>query len=382
MQVRAEEPGDNPPLRCAVWAASMVGSCLRLRAIPRHVAVRALLAIVLAALAPLAEPRSFAAAADSQPWEQWQHREGIVDVAGPRSDGDLVVVAAGRLFLVARDGATSPFAAAEDGFAGSVDGEPYLVVAPALGGESGGCAFVSDDVFILDLTSPPGVARVDPTGHAGRFATIPTADTLNGIVFDTTGRFGHRLLVTGTSQNRTIVSAIDCQGSSTTVTDSAPPLEGGLAVAPAGFGQYGGDLIAADENSGQLLAIGPDGRTTALLKPNLPTGGDTGVESLGFAPPGFSAGGVAYLSDRRTLNNPFPGTDSILRLSSQALGPAGVRDGDLLVATEGGGTTVAVRCDATCTASPVADGPLGGHIEGHIALIVDQPAATRAGPES
>jgi hypothetical protein len=54
--------------------------------------------------------------------------------------------------------------------------------------------------------------------------------------------------------------------------------------------------------------------------------------------------------------------DSILRLSSEVLAPLGVQDGDLLVATEGGGLTVAVHCEATCTASRVANGPTGGHI--------------------
>jgi hypothetical protein len=96
------------------------------------------------------------------------------------------------------------------------------------------------------------------------------------------------------------------------------------------------------------------------------------VESLGFVPPGFGAGGFVYLADRATPDNPFPGTDAILRLSSPALRSAGVQDGDLLVATEGGGATVAIRCAATCEVHPVAAGPGGGgvgHIEGHLTLV-------------
>src|SRR5205085_3917771 len=143
----------------------------------------------------------------------------------------------------------------------------------------------------------------------------------------------------------------------------APTVEGGIAVAPPTFGQFAGDLIAPDENSGQMWAFDEHGAATLILIPNLPTGGDTGVESVGFVPAGFSAGGSAYLADRGTANNPFPGTDSLLRIGSDALAGAGVQDGDLLVSTEGGGTTVAIHCEATCSVTEVAQGTPGGHID-------------------
>jgi hypothetical protein len=262
----------------------------------------------------------------------------------------------------------TPFARGDDGYSGSVDGEPYLAVAQDLAVASAGGSFHQDDVYVLDLTSPPGIARVDPAGHASRVATIPAVQTLNGIAFDTTGRFDHRLLVAGSIEQREMLFALDCLGGLTVVTDSAPPMEGGMQVAPASFGAYGGDLIAADENGGQVWAIEPDGTGRVVIVPNLPTGGDTGVESVGFVPAGTPS---AYLADRGTPNNPFPGTDSILRLTPQALASAGVQEGDLLVATEGGGTTVAIRCAQTCTASTIAIGPAGGHtghIEGRITL--------------
>ena len=239
----------------------------------------------------------------------------------------------------------------------------------ALTVDGAGCAWSADDLFILDLNAAPSVDRIDPAGHATHFASLSNVDTLGGIAIDTTGTFGHRLLVTGSHQNQTTVFAIDCRGTSTTLTDSAPTLEGGLAVAPTTFGQFSGDLIAPDENSGQVWAIDPNGVATLVSVPNLPTGGDTGVESVGFVPPGFSAGGAAYLADRATANNPFPGTDSLLRLSSAALVSAGVEDGDLLISTEGGGTTVAIRCAATCTVNQVALGTPGGHIEGHVVAV-------------
>jgi hypothetical protein len=322
------------------------------------------------ALAALADACVALPAAAEQPaWAQWQKIPGIVDV-GAREDGSLVVMAAGRLFTVAAGGALNSFAQGPDGYvAGSPDAESYFVIVPALSVDASACNFNAGDLFVLDLTSPPGIARVDASGHATPFATLMGVDTLGGIAVDTTGRFGHRLLVTGSHANQTTVFAIDCQGASTTLTDSAPPLEGGIGVAPPTFGQFAGDLVAPDENTGQMWAIDPTGAATLMVVPNLPTGGDTGVESVGFVPPGFSAGGFAYLADRGTPNNPFPGTDSLLRLAAADLVSAGVQDGDLLVSTEGGGTTVAIHCEATCTVAQVAQGTRGGHIEGHIVAV-------------
>jgi hypothetical protein len=335
---------------------------------PRPLAAGRLLWVPLALAIGLASPAS----ADQAAWEQWQHLVGVVDV-GARGDGSLVVMANGRLYQVSRTGATQPFANGADGFNASADAESYFVVAPALGVDGASCAWSADDLFVLDLNAAPGVDRIDPAGHLSHFATLSSVDTLGGIAIDTTGKFGHRLLVTGSHQNpnKTTVFAVDCRGTSTTLTDAAPPLEGGLAVAPATFGQFSGDLIAPDENTGQMWAIDPTGAATLVIVPNLPTGGDTGVESVGFVPPGFSAGGFAYLADRGTANNPFPGTDSLLRLSSAALASAGVEDGDLLVATEGGGTTVAIRCADTCSVTAVATGTNGGHIEGHVVAVPD-----------
>jgi len=310
-------------------------------------------------------------------WQQWQHLTGVVDVAGPRSDGNFVVVAAGKMFLLTPDGAISPFAQGNSGYsANSKDDEAYLVVTPAgQHVQAANCDFTPDDVFVLDIGSPQGVDRVTPDGRASRFASVPNVDLVNGIAFDTVGQFDHRLLVTAGASGSTKLLAIDCNGGVSTLTSSGPAVEGGIAVAPAGFGKFGGQLIAPDENSGKLWAFAPDGSATEVITPDLPTGGDTGVESLGFVPPGFSAAGTAYLADRGTENNPFPGNDSILRLTSADLAAAGVQEGDLLVSTEGGGTTVAVRCDAGgCKWMPAAGGSKGGHIEGHVLVLAGKPA--------
>jgi hypothetical protein len=90
------------------------------------------------------------------------------------------------------------------------------------------------------------------------------------------------------------------------------------------------------------------------------------VESTGFVPPGFGAGDSAYLADRYSRGNRHPGTNSILRLSGRELLGAGVRPGDLLVATEGSARTIDVRCAATCTVHYIAIGLAVSHAEGHI----------------
>ena len=312
-------------------------------------------------------------------WEQPYHLEGAVDVAGPRRDGSLVVMATGRLSLISPAGAITPYASSPNGYAGPADAEPYMFLIPDVPPQPAGCAFTRDDLFILDLTTPPGLARVDTSGISTRFADLPEVDWLYGIALDTVGRFDYRLLVAGTHADHTLILAVDCLGGHGIVTDNAPFVEGGFEVAPPPFGPYAGDLIAPDELSGQLFAVAPDGTVRVVDVPALPTGGDIGVESLGFVPLGFisaaTSTGAAYLADRGTPGNPFPGTDSVLRLSAQALASAGVRDGDLLVSTEGGGLTVAVRCDpgaAACASFPVAHGPAAstvGHIEGRIAFL-------------
>jgi hypothetical protein len=300
-------------------------------------------------------------------WEQWQHQVGIVDM-GVRGDGSLVAMVAGHLFLVSPNtGAATSFA---PGFSADPNAEPYFVVAPDLSPADNHCAWHADDLFILDLTSPPGIAQVTSSGATSRLATLTGVDTLGGIALDTTGHFDNTLLVTGTHDgNQTTLFAVGCDGSTSILTNSAPVVEGGIAVAPDSFGRFAGDLIAPDETSGQVWAFDPAGNVSLVVNSGLPSGGDTGVESEGFLPPGFIASsGAAYLADRGTPNNPFPGTDSILRLSASALASSGVQDGDLLVSTEGNGTTIAIRCQDTCTVLPASQGPAGGHIEGHIAI--------------
>jgi hypothetical protein len=313
-------------------------------------------------------------------WEHWKSVPGIFDVAGPRTDGNLVVAGNAKLFLVDAAGNVSPFARGAQGYADDPGAEAYLTVSPGHAVTGAGCSFAPDDVFVLRLHAPLGVTRVDAQGHASPFATMAGFDSLNGIAFDTTGSFGYRLLVSGPSKGKTAITAIDCKGAVAFITQTAPTLEGGLAVAPAGFAPYGGDLMAPDELSGKIYAIGPDGTVAVAAASGLPSGQDIGIESLAFVPQGFSLGGAAYYSDRGTAGNPHAGGDNLLRLTSPFLAGAGVRDGDLVGATEGGATMVDVRCNVTCQVFSVVQTTSTSHGEGHIAFTVNPIANPSSSP--
>jgi heme exporter protein D len=236
-------------------------------------------------------------------------------------------------------------------------------------------------VYVLDVGKRAGVLRIDRGQQVHRFASIAGVDSLNGIAFDTEGRFGWRLLVTGPHGKSTVVVALDCRGNQARITERAPVLEGGLAVAPAGFGAFAGDLVAPDELSGRLVAIGPDGKSSLVAASGLPAGQDTGVEGVGFVPTGFASGGRAYFADRATSGSANPGSDSLISLNASGLVAAGMREGDLLAATEGGARLVDVRCARTCQVRALLDTGSPAHGEGHLLLVATHSwAAPRAMP--
>ena len=298
-------------------------------------------------------------------WTPYLHVPQVVDLTPPRSDGRLTVAANGRLFLVGKGAEVVPFARGTNGYATRTGTEPYIALATGASSGPGGCVFAADTVAALEPSGDPGVIGVDRQGAARRIAKLPGVQP-NGIALDDVGRFGNQLLVTAAARGRTSVFGIDCRGRVTTITKNAPTVEGGIAVAPPSFGKFGGDLIAPDEKSGRLWAIGPSGRTRLVIRSPLAHGGDIGVESIGVVPVTFTRNWSAYVADRRTPRNPHPGTDNILRLSGAQLADAGVRAGDLLIASEGAGQTVVVACAATCTIRHIADGPPTAHVEGHV----------------
>jgi hypothetical protein len=300
-------------------------------------------------------------------WVKFRQVAGVVDIAGPDGHGWFAVAAAGRLFRWAPPGALRPFARGPGGYRTAAGPEPYLAVA-GKGQAAGTCSFRAGTIFALEPHGHPGVIAIGTDGRARRFVTLPGTLTPTGIAFDTTGRFGHDLLVTARGGAGTTVLGIGCTGTAAAIAVHAPAMEGGIAVAPASFGRYGGDLVAAGENSGRLFAIAPDGVVVTLAASGLPRGGDIGVESTGFAPPGFGARSTAYLADRYSAGNKHPGTNSILSLPGGELVKAGVRAGDLLAATEASARTIVVHCGRACTVRYIAIGPQITHAEGHIAF--------------
>jgi hypothetical protein len=109
--------------------------------------------------------------------------------------------------------------------------------------------------------------------------------------------------------------------------------------------------------NGTIWAFDVRGRATVVARPKVRRGPDLGVESLGFAPAGARA---AYLADLGAPGAPTEGTDSLLVLRL-AFAP-----GTLVAVTEGGATTLAVRCARSCTSRTIADGPKETHAEGHV----------------
>jgi hypothetical protein len=329
-------------------------------------------------------------------WESWLHLPGVFDLQGPRSDGKLVVAALGNLKLVGLDGGVTDFAPSYDV---PIAPESYIALSPGIAVDGTDCRFESDDVFALDQkllvdpkAAPEGITRISADGTTvARFATIDGTSSLNGIVFDTGGRFGHRLLVVGIMLpagaqigqpappgSRTQVFAVDCHGTVTKIGAPVPTaLEGGMAIAPIGFGAFGGDLIVPNETDGAVYAVTPDGELRKVVDSGLPTGGDIGVESLGFVPP--SGAERVLVSDRGTPGSPHPGTDTILRLQEKALDDAGVRPDDLLVATEASAILQVVHCATTCSARQIATGPEPAHTEGHLLAIAKPLAKSTTG---
>lgn len=311
-------------------------------------------------------------------WERWVSLPGVVDVVGPRPDGKLVAAAGGRLLLVDPDsGTTAPFGS----YATDPGPESHIAMAPGLDVAGSGCRFEAGEIYALELGTPPqAVVRVTIDGVASRFVETPRVDLLTGIAFDATGRFGNQLLVAGRRGNRTVLFSIDCRGRLRTLTDSAPPIEGGMEVAPQLFGNHGGDLVGADENTGDIIFIRFDGTSGVLIRPDLPAGPDIGVGSVGFTPPGFiGRGGTAYVADRRSPGSPTEVADAIWRVTSEAFSQVRIDENDLIAVT-GTGRTVIIRCRATCRTFPFGDAA-GAHIEGHVTVVLGPapPEIPRAG---
>src|SRR5204862_5428762 len=190
-------------------------------------------------------------------WRPALHVTRVVDLAAGRSDGRFVVAAGGRLALLRPGGRPRPFARGPGGYATQRGPEPYIALSRGQVVRGAACRFPRDSVYTLEPQVRPGVIALTRAGQARRLVDLPGAGLLNGIAFDTTGRFGHRLLVTGTQSGHTTVFAVDCRGRARTITSAAPAVEGGIVVAPPSFCRFSGALIATDERSGRIWSLAP-----------------------------------------------------------------------------------------------------------------------------
>ena len=293
-------------------------------------------------------------------WSEFVHVRRPLDVAGPLRDGALVVAADARLSLLTAVGRVVAFPSGQGAYRSPGGEEPYIAVSP-------GGAFGNGTVYALRLSAGRGVVAIGANGGVRRFVSLSDPGLIDGITFDQTGAFSHRLLVTISSGSRTTVEAIDARGVIDTITRNAPNVEGGIAVAPSTFGRFAGDLIASSETAGQIYAITPQGKSELVANSQLPHGGDIGVESEAFVPRATNAD--AFVADRLTPGNQHPGDDAILRIRAAALRSAGVEPGDLLVSTEGGALTDAISPSGVgYRIRIVAQGPAAAHGVGHIAF--------------
>jgi hypothetical protein len=324
----------------------------------RRIAIVVVLASLAACGAAASGTLSARRAIRQAHWVGAVHLSRPLDVA-VRTDGSVIVAAAGRLYSLGPTGTLTRFAPAYR----SPGGEEAYIAAP---GAVNSC-FGADTVYAIRLRHGRGITRISRSGRVTRFANIGSPGLIDGITFDPAGGFDYRMLVTINHGATSSVDVINCDGSGVTLTRSAPRVEGGLAVAPASFGRYAGDLIAPDETSGRIFAVTPNGGSRPVADSGLPHGGDIGVESEAFVP--SSQHYRTLVADRFTPGNRHPGDDVLLTVSSAALSAAGVAPGDLLVTTEGGALTDAITCGGVrCSVRYVASGPPRAHGEGHVAF--------------
>src|SRR5438270_7651174 len=180
---------------------------------------KAFLIAMLAVATGAAVVTSLASAASSAgapiAWERWLHVAGILDLAGPRSDGNLVIAARGRLKLLHPSGAVSNFAPR---YSVPEPAEPYIALSPGVSVAGAGCEFPRDQVFALDLRShPQGVWSIARDGSVAHLATVTKGSSLSGIALDAVGDFGHKLLVTARRGSTTALLAVDCRGGVKTI---------------------------------------------------------------------------------------------------------------------------------------------------------------------
>ena len=115
-------------------------------------------------------------------WTPYVHVSSPIDVVGPRPDGEMVVAANGRLWLLSRGGDVREFASTYHSNPGL---EAYVALAsPA----HPGCSYGAGTVYAISFGKPRGVVSITPDGVVRPFASIAAPGLIDGIAFDETGR--------------------------------------------------------------------------------------------------------------------------------------------------------------------------------------------------
>src|SRR5215208_6436741 len=231
----------------------------------RRIRLLVVIGIAVAVLASAALVAPLADAATTAHWRPFAHLPGTIDLTPPRLDGRVVVATRGRLGLLRPGRAMVPFSRRPGGYATAPPGpegnEAYIALTAARRVPGAGCGFLRDEVVAIEPMGGVGVVRVSPSGRARRLVDLPAGELPSGIVFDSAGAFGHRILVTANTADRTKANlyAVDCRGRVSTVAAGIPRVEGGILIAPPSFGRFARQLIAPDEISGQIFALSPRG---------------------------------------------------------------------------------------------------------------------------
>ena len=158
--------------------------------------------------------------------------------------------------------------------------EEYVTIAPS---QSVNAGFTPRDIFV---TQGPAIYKVTG-GTVTPFALMPDCgQDETGITFDHVGTFGYNMIVTCDNGP---VWQVDGTGIPTFIADAATHLEG-PAIPPLSFGPYGGQILAADEDSGGVHAIDNTGNITYDVFSNY---GAEGVLVIPSAPCTFCDGGGA-----------------------------------------------------------------------------------------
>ena len=124
-----------------------------------------------------------------------------VDVTAPRGDGRLVVVATGRLWVMAPGHAPQPFARRQDGYKTSIGAEAYIALSPGQAVPGTGCRFPAGAVAALD----PLAGRVLLVARGGQtrvLARLGVTGLINGIAFDEPGRSATACSSPGSTKGR------------------------------------------------------------------------------------------------------------------------------------------------------------------------------------